>query len=77
MTEEHRHPLRRANVDRAKAQDAPDTPQTRAPAYRLAFTDDDFMCRDEFPRHLSHSFVFPMGTQYLHCHPVFPLVLHS
>ena len=47
MTEEHRHPLRRANVDRAKAQDAPDTPQTRAPAYRLAFTDDDFMCRDE------------------------------
>ena len=47
MTDEHRHPLRRANVDRAKAQDAPDTPQTRAPAYRLAFTDDDFMCRDE------------------------------
>ncbi|MEQ5827267.1 LOG family protein [Sulfitobacter sp. NFXS29] len=47
MTEEHRHPLRRANVDRARAQDAPDTPQTRAPAYRLAFTDDDFMCRDE------------------------------
>ncbi len=25
----------------------PNTPQTRSPAYRLAFTDDDFMCRDE------------------------------
>ena len=47
MTEHHRHPLRRATIDRAKAQDAPDTPQTRAPAYRLAFTDDDFMCREE------------------------------
>ena len=47
MNEHHRHPLRRATIDRAKAQDAPDTPQTRAPAYRLAFTDDDFMCREE------------------------------
>lgn len=25
----------------------PDTPQTRAPAYRLAFADADFLCRDE------------------------------
>jgi uncharacterized protein (TIGR00730 family) len=25
----------------------PDTPQTRAPAYKLAFTDQEFMCRDE------------------------------
>ncbi len=25
----------------------PDTPQTRAPAYRLAFADDEFLCRDE------------------------------
>ena len=25
----------------------PDTPQTRAPAYRLAFTDNDFMTREE------------------------------
>jgi len=25
----------------------PDTPQTRAPAYRLAFADNDFLCRDE------------------------------
>ena len=44
MTESKRHPLRKAGDDRATAQDVPDTPQTRAPAYRLAFTDDDFMC---------------------------------
>lgn len=25
----------------------PDTPQTRSPAFRLAFTDEDFLCRDE------------------------------
>jgi uncharacterized protein (TIGR00730 family) len=41
------HPLRDAQSDRTKAEHVPDTPQTRAPAYRLAFTDEDFMCRDE------------------------------
>lgn len=41
------HPLRDAHSDRTAARAAPDTPQTRAPAYRLAFTDEDFMCRDE------------------------------
>lgn len=46
MTEKPRHPLRGAVSDRAKAKDVPDTPQTRAPAYRLAFTDDDFMGLD-------------------------------
>jgi hypothetical protein len=25
----------------------PDTPQTRAPTYRLAYVDDDFLCREE------------------------------
>ena len=25
----------------------PDTPQTRAPAYELAFSDQDFLCREE------------------------------
>jgi uncharacterized protein (TIGR00730 family) len=25
----------------------PDTPQTRAPAYKLAFADEEFLCRDE------------------------------
>lgn len=47
MKDAARHPLRDAHTDRNKARDVPDTPQTRAPAYRLAFTDDDFMCREE------------------------------
>ncbi|MCR8825380.1 LOG family protein [Pseudosulfitobacter koreensis] len=42
-----RHPLRHAGVDRTKVKDAPDTPQTRASAYKLAFADDDFLCREE------------------------------
>ena len=42
-----RHPLRDAHTDRTSAEAVPDTPQTRAPAYRLAFADKDFLCRDE------------------------------
>ena len=42
-----RHPLRQARSDRVAARDVPDTPQTRAPAYRLAFADEDFLCREE------------------------------
>ena len=42
-----RHPLRQAGSDRVAARDVPDTPQTRAPAYRLAFADEDFLCREE------------------------------
>ncbi len=30
-----------------KADQTPDTPQTRAPSYRLAFDDNTFLCRDE------------------------------
>ncbi|MFA5537603.1 MAG: LOG family protein [Gemmobacter sp.] len=41
------HPFRDSVEDVEAAVRAPDTPQTRAPAYRLAFTDDDFMCREE------------------------------
>ncbi|MDE0697181.1 MAG: TIGR00730 family Rossman fold protein [Boseongicola sp.] len=29
------------------AREVPDTPQTLSPAYRLAFADSDFLCRDE------------------------------
>ena len=49
MTDESRshHPFRDSHQDIRTARAIPDTPQTRAPAYRLAFTDDDFMCRDE------------------------------
>jgi uncharacterized protein (TIGR00730 family) len=48
MTKEaRRHPLRHASTDRAAVEAVPDTPQTRAPAYKLAFNDNDFMCREE------------------------------
>ncbi len=43
----HRHPFRRSGEDRETARQIPDTPQTRAPSYALAFADSDFMCRDE------------------------------
>ncbi|NNE52899.1 MAG: TIGR00730 family Rossman fold protein [Sulfitobacter sp.] len=42
-----RHPLRHAYSDRTVADAVPDTPQSRAPAYRLAFSDEDFLCREE------------------------------
>ncbi len=45
--EEERHPLRGAREDRAAAEGVPDTPQTRSPAYRLAFADPDLLLRDE------------------------------
>ena len=48
MNDDHRrHPLRDAHMDRTAVEEVPDTAQTRAPAYRLAFTDNDFMLRDE------------------------------
>ncbi|MEM7321022.1 MAG: LOG family protein, partial [Pseudomonadota bacterium] len=47
MNENRRSPFRDAHLDRSTARDVPDTPQTRSPAYRLAFADEDFLCRDE------------------------------
>jgi len=48
MTEDSRtHPFRHSSEDAVAAHRAPDTAQTRAPAYRLAFTDDDFLMREE------------------------------
>lgn len=41
------HPFRRSHQDMEEAQHVPDTPQTRAPSYRLAFADDDFLCRED------------------------------
>ena len=41
------HPYRDSTQDAAAAERLPDTAQTRAPAYRLAFTDTDFMMREE------------------------------
>jgi uncharacterized protein (TIGR00730 family) len=36
-----------AGEDTRTAREAPETPQTRSPAYRLAFHDPEFLCRDE------------------------------
>lgn len=48
MTEDiRRHPFRDSTQDAAAAKRLPETTQTRAPAYRLAFTDTDFMMREE------------------------------
>jgi uncharacterized protein (TIGR00730 family) len=47
MAKARKHPLRHSGQDREAATHIPDTPQTRAPAYRLAFADEDFLCRDE------------------------------
>lgn len=41
------HPFRHSQQDAEAADRIPDTPQTRAPAYRLAFMDPEFMCREE------------------------------
>ena len=40
-------PLSDSGTDRIRAKEVPTTAQTEAPAYRLAFADDDFMCREE------------------------------
>ena len=41
-----KHPLREAREDVHTAEGVPDTPQTRSPAYRLAYADEDFLTRD-------------------------------
>lgn len=47
MKDDRLSQFRDAHSDRYTAEKVPDTPQTRAPAYRLAFADEDFLCRDE------------------------------
>ncbi len=47
MKDDKSRVFRDAHQDIETARDIPDTPQTRAPAYRLAFADPDFLCRDE------------------------------
>ncbi|MCX7890366.1 MAG: TIGR00730 family Rossman fold protein [Rhodobacteraceae bacterium] len=47
MSQERRHSFRRSPEDMAVARTIPDTPQTRSPAYRLAFADEDFLTREE------------------------------
>ncbi len=47
MKDNRQHPFRDSQEDRETASHIPDTPQTRAPSYALAFADEDFMCREE------------------------------
>jgi len=47
MNETRPGPFRDAHQDIEYTQQLPDTPQARSPAYRLAFADPDFLCRDE------------------------------
>ncbi|MEM6384696.1 MAG: LOG family protein [Pseudomonadota bacterium] len=47
MKDDHKRLFRDAHEDIETARETPDTPQTRSPAYRLAFADDDFLCREE------------------------------
>ncbi|MBR9650025.1 TIGR00730 family Rossman fold protein [Thalassovita aquimarina] len=47
MKDDRRSVFRDAPSDIETSRGVPDTPQTRAPSYRLAFNDDDFLCRDE------------------------------
>ena len=47
MKDDRTSPFRDAGTDRSTARHVPDTAQTRAPAYRLAFADEDFLERDE------------------------------
>jgi hypothetical protein len=41
------HPLPEARADMERARHIPDTPQTRSPTHRLAFTDTDFLSRQD------------------------------
>ena len=47
MRDDPFNPFRDASEDIASTREAPETPQSTAPAYRLAFADPDFLCRDE------------------------------
>ena len=47
MPDTRRHPFRHSHEDAQAADRAASTPQTAAPAYRLAFMDNDFLTREE------------------------------
>ena len=40
-------PLQDNRTDRDRAEGVPKTPQSMSPSYRLAYVDDDFLCREE------------------------------
>lgn len=47
MNDDRHSRFRDAGTDRETVEGVPDTPQTRAPAYRLAFADEEFLCRED------------------------------
>ncbi|NIZ10092.1 TIGR00730 family Rossman fold protein [Pseudooceanicola sp. HF7] len=48
MQDDHTHNrLRRSGEDREALRNQPQTPQTESPSYRLAFADEDFLCREQ------------------------------
>ena len=47
MDDDRQKPFRDAYEDLESTREAPDSPQGRSPAYRLAFADPDFLMRDE------------------------------
>jgi uncharacterized protein (TIGR00730 family) len=47
MKDDRSSRFRDAQTDKRAIAEVPDTAQTRAPEYRLAFADEDFLCRDE------------------------------
>ena len=47
MNDDRHSRFRDARTDRTTAHEVPDTPQTRSGSYRLAFADEDFLCREE------------------------------
>ncbi|MEM6341544.1 MAG: LOG family protein [Pseudomonadota bacterium] len=47
MKDDRHSPFRDAQTDRRTVEGIPDTSQTRAPAYKLAFADESFLCRDD------------------------------
>jgi uncharacterized protein (TIGR00730 family) len=47
LEDSRKHPLRDSTQDIRAADRIPDTPQTRSPAYRLAFADQEFLTREE------------------------------
>ncbi|RVV98367.1 TIGR00730 family Rossman fold protein [Mesobaculum littorinae] len=47
MKDDPKTPLRQARDDVAEAREIPQTAQTQSPTYRLAFADDDFLCRED------------------------------
>ncbi|MFW8634008.1 TIGR00730 family Rossman fold protein [Cribrihabitans pelagius] len=47
MNEDRHSRFRDAHSDRDRAEHVPSTPQSSSQAYRLAFADEEFLCRDE------------------------------